>query len=487
MSNEKANNFDFLTDVVTNTQEDKSLRAIITDIDNKCFRPYMNRPGYEDISYLFGRSIASKVKKIVYYEDLDDSPAKSYKKGTQWFIIVNPTLEKGNQKMLRAILLHEMAHICVEGEEKVVRNKKTGEALDNHDGHLGLFDKVLKAIKRCYGEKALIAPPGQFHGVDGIRVDGNNEVSRNFPKWGSRMNRMDFYQRQADKGNISLKKATDRYRSDVLNKKYGSIVTENYDRVDGKLVKNEANYYHYTSTANFHNIAASLAYGDGIRGTFYPTRLNHTYGGKSSNEVCFVRSDKIPDRSEFSYMSGSVGDIKFTFKENKLQNKFGKIKPIQEYPIQYREYIANSIQEAKKELGKNTEAIKSLDEIGKRYHQLSIEEVNALLKKASSFATTREALKALKEVQSNIEEYKDVRNAEHMESRVRVPQGKFITLDLIDKIMLPDYLKDNKEVLADVQKLRTKGFNNVVYYRCKWPKDCDEQIKRRREEIEKYS
>ena len=130
--------------------------------------------------------------------------------------------------------------------------------------------------------------------------------------------------------------------------------------------------------------------------------------------------------------------------------------------------------------------IKSLDKIAKHYHQLSMEEIDALLKKASLFATTREALKSIREVKDNVEEYKDGRTGEHMESRVRVPKGKFITLDLIDKIMLPDYLKDNKEVLSDVQKLRSKGFNNIVYYHCKWPKDYDEQDKRRREEIEKH-
>jgi hypothetical protein len=66
-----------------------------------------------------------------------------------------------------------------------------------------------------------------------------------------------------------------------------------------------------------------------------------------------------------------------------------------------------------------------------------------------------------------------------MESRVKVPQGKFITLDLIDKIMIPDYLKNNKEVLADIQKLKAKGFNDVIFYHCRWPKDPDETKKRK--------
>lgn len=266
------------------------------------------------------------------------------------------------------------------------------------------------------------------------------------------------------------------------------MINENYDKIDGKYVKNEANYYHYTSTENFHHIAASLAYGDGLRGSFYSARLDHVYGGKPSNEVCLVRSDRVPDRSQTLSLSGSVGDIKFTFKEDKLQNKFGKIRPIQEYPVQDKIWIIKSVEAAKEKLGEGVApiAIKSLDKIAKHYHQLSMEEVNTLLKKASLFATTREALKSIREVKDNVEEYKEGRTGEHMESRVRVPKGKFITLDLIDKIMLPDYLKDNKEVLSDVQKLRAKGFNNIVYYHCKWPKDYDEQDKRRREEIEKH-
>ena len=83
----------------------------------------------------------------------------------------------------------------------------------------------------------------------------------------------------------------------------------------------------------------------------------------------------------------------------------------------------------------------------------------------------------LQEIKDNVEEYKDGRPGEKMESRIRVPEGKFITLELIDKIMLPDYLKNNQEVLVDIQKLRSKGFNNISFYHCRSPNDKDEKEK----------
>ena len=45
-------------------------------------------------------------------------------------------------------------------------------------------------------------------------------------------------------------------------------INENYDKIDGKYVKNESNYYHYTSTQAFHKIASSLINGQGLKGKF---------------------------------------------------------------------------------------------------------------------------------------------------------------------------------------------------------------------------
>ena len=255
------------------------------------------------------------------------------------------------------------------------------------------------------------------------------------------------------------------------------MINENYDKIDGKYVKNESNYYHYTNTENFHHIAASLAYGDGLRGSLYDTRLDHTYGGKPSNEVCLVRSDRVPDRSQTLSLSGNVGDIKFTFKEDKLQNKFGKIRPIQEFPIQDRLFVEDDLKKVWNATSMRPPiAQKTYDNLKSNFKKMTIEEFENGLKKLSIFCSSKNLIEIAKR---DFKTFKEGKEPEHMESRVKVPQGKFITLDLIDKIMIPDYLKNNKEVLADIQKLKTKGFNDVVFYHCRWPKDPDETKKRK--------
>lgn len=257
------------------------------------------------------------------------------------------------------------------------------------------------------------------------------------------------------------------------------MINENYDKIDGKYVKNESNYYHYTSTESFHHIAASLAYGQGLKGSFYNARLDHTYGGKPSNEICLVRSDRVPDRMEKLALSGNIGDIKFTFKEDKLQNKFGKIRPIQEFPIEDRLFVENGLKKVWNAISMRPPvAQKTYDNLKKNFKKMSVEEFENGLKKLSIFCSNKSLIDVVKR---DFKTFKEGKEPEHMESRVKVPQGKFITLDLIDKIMIPDYLKDNKEVLADIQKLRTKGFSSVVFYHCKWPKDPDEIEKRKQE------
>lgn len=255
------------------------------------------------------------------------------------------------------------------------------------------------------------------------------------------------------------------------------MINENYDKIDGKYVKNESNYYHYTNTENFHHIAASLAYGDGLRGSFYDARLDHTYGGKPSNEVCLVRSDRVPDRSQNLSLSGNVGDIKFTFKEDKLQNKFGKNRPIQEYPIQDRLFVEDDLKKVWNATSMRPPiAQKTYDNLKNNFKKMTIEEFENGLKKLSIFCSSKNLIEIARR---DFKSFKKGKKPEHMENRVKVPQGKFITLDLIDKIMIPDYLKNNKEVLADIQKLKTKGFNDVVFYHCRWPKDPDEIKKRK--------
>lgn len=206
-------------------KEDKHLRSIINDLD-RCFINPMKKQGYANVAKYFGQSLSKKIVKVGYVENFDDSPASTYRKGSNFYIFVNPTLKNGDEKTLRAILLHEMAHIPLYDMPSSYINKN-GLKIDNHNGHKGDFDTILKAIKSVYGEKAMINPPNQFD-EDEIHVDGNNEVSRKFPKWGHRMGRMEFYQRQYEKGRMSRSEGADSFASDVYNGRHSSTITENY-------------------------------------------------------------------------------------------------------------------------------------------------------------------------------------------------------------------------------------------------------------------
>ena len=176
-------------------------------------------------------------------------------------------------------------------------------------------------------------------------------------------------------------------------------------------------------------------------------------------------------------LSGNVGDVKFTFKEDKLQNIFGKIRPIQEFPIQDRLFVEKDLNDIWKKMSMTPPiAQKTYDNLRKNYKKMSEEEFNNGLKKLAIFCSNKGFIDLAKR---DFKTFKDGREPEHMESRVRVPEGKFITLDLIDKIMIPDYLKDDKNVITDVQKLRARGFNGIVFYHCKYPKDPDEVEKKK--------
>jgi len=55
------------------------------------------------------------------------------------------------------------------------------------------------------------------------------------------------------------------------------IIKEFYHEIDGKKVKDESNYYHYTSIEKFHQIVNSFLRGKGLEGKYYPANTN-TYG-----------------------------------------------------------------------------------------------------------------------------------------------------------------------------------------------------------------
>lgn len=254
------------------------------------------------------------------------------------------------------------------------------------------------------------------------------------------------------------------------------VINELYHSIDGKYEKDESSFYHYTNVENFHGIVNSLVNGKGLSGSFFHANLSKTYGGKVTNEFCFVRSDRTPDNHPTLKLSPEAGDIKFSFKEDRLKNKFGKARPIQEYPIQYRLFVLKSLDNVYKEtvengkLGMPPVFKKKCEYIKKNLRKMSIQEFEEIANFLGKWCPDKRKIKDL------IHDFKLLKNDtsnEHMEVRHRVPEGKFITLDLINKIYLPSYLKGNKEINADIIKLRGKGFNNIVFYNCKYPKDPD--------------
>lgn len=95
-----------------------------------------------------------------------------------------------------------------------------------------------------------------------------------------------------------------------------------------------------------------------------------------------------------------------------MQNKFGKIRPIQEYPVQDKKWIIKSVELAKSNLWNPAPiAIKSLDTIKNKFHTLSLEEVDKLLKRAEMFTKDKDK-RYLQEIKDNVEEYKDGRPGE---------------------------------------------------------------------------
>lgn len=263
---------------------------------------------------------------------------------------------------------------------------------------------------------------------------------------------------------------------------------ENYGE-KGKLKKNEAKYYHYTSLQNFHDIVKCFKAGQGLRGKFYNA---NTYNYKcntrnkdgSTNEFCLVRSDRVPDRSKYR-LSGNIGDIKFTFKEDEFVRRFGKIKPIEEFAILNRKAILEALDDFEKDLDleklNKVENKKDLDFIKKSFFNLrkyyygdvSFEELQKIFEKVSIYMKHPENVtKFFKQCRGQLKQKK-----EHLESRVRVPDGKFITIDLIKQILFPDYLMGKEEINSDISDLKDMGFNNIAFYKCKYPKDSGAQEK----------
>lgn len=392
---------------------------------------------------------------------------------------------------------------------------------------------------------------------------------------------------------------------------------ENFDKIDGKYVKNDAKYYHYTNLKSFHKIVNDLIRDkikddkrkeeikqkiennekivrSGLKGRFYNVNTyNHNFNkANSSNrrnmkELCLVRSDMLPDRvpnkkldvkeeiritklskekalkeinelkkklfdntlsvkekneitikiealnriallREFTELkkklsdgtlsteeknriatlektllidlkknpdntlSDNAGDIKFTFDEDKLVSRFGKIKPIEEFNIQDKKDLEVSLNNCVKDLNKKkikdngaSDLVKDIiTDIKENCHNIKLKDMERKLLYISDFMKhpelAGEVLKAYLNYR-NIAYTKlntlydlvkpNLRTREHMESRVRIPADKVITHDLVKQILLPDYLKGNEKIDKKISKLKKKGFNNIDFYDCKYPRE----------------
>lgn len=239
---------------------------------------------------------------------------------------------------------------------------------------------------------------------------------------------------------------------------------EAYDIVNGKYIKDEAEYKHYTSIENFHKIVSS-GY---IKGSSYPANT-YNYGKgheDDKNEICLVRSDRSPDFCGGFNLSGNVGDIKFTFKRDTIVPKFGKIKPIDEYPVQAKFFAQTICKYIKREATfLNNKLLNTLKIIKTKGWKLTDEEKSKVLK-VIDLCCSKETYKKVKEDLDYIKKQYNMR--EKMESRIRADK---VDLKYVDKIMIPDYLKNNKSILNDIDMLKKKGINNIIFYKCKYPRE----------------
>lgn len=262
---------------------------------------------------------------------------------------------------------------------------------------------------------------------------------------------------------------------------------EGYNIVDGKYKKNNSDLKYYTNIETFHKIVKS-GY---IEAQYYPANT-YTYGKGTQpkegfdKEVCFVRSDRTPDTQGGFELSHDIGDINFCFSKQTLENVFGKVKPIDEYPVQAIYFLKeNLIPTLKNNINswwktyhyKNV--INKIDEL-KKYLTMSIDE-----KKKIIFELTKSNIidgkiyppmlsrHGIDEINSKkygipyIES--QYNNREKMESRVRT-RDKNLSIKYADKVLIPDYLKNDSKILLDVQKLKKQNIQ-VDFYECRFPRE----------------
>ena len=256
------------------------------------------------------------------------------------------------------------------------------------------------------------------------------------------------------------------------------ILNESYDKINNKFVKDDSDFKHYTNYENFSKIVKY----DSLKGWCYPANtFNYGKGTTNGTELCLTRSDRSPDNDKSTDITQNIGDIKFTFKKDILERKFGKVKPIDEFPVQALFDINNLIEKIKKNAFVDKDDPKD------------VERFNLLLKdlKNNCFKwdkpTVEKKLVYFEEYLSR-KLYNDLKkdllqsipknwNAkEKMESRIRLKPNENLSLDYVDKIMIPDYLKDVESIKRDVKILKSRG-RNVVFYHCRFPKEKQKLIR----------
>lgn len=256
------------------------------------------------------------------------------------------------------------------------------------------------------------------------------------------------------------------------------IINESYDKINNKIVKDDSDFKHYVNYEDFSKIVKD----DYLKGGYYlANTFNYGKSATNGTELCLTRSDRSPDNDKNTDITYNIGDIKFTFKKDVLERKFGKVKPIDEYPVQALFNINNLIEKIKKS------AFVDKDD------PEDVERFNFLLKDLKNNGvkwdkvTVEKKLVGFEEYLSR-KLYDDLRHdllqsipnnwnaKEKMESRIRLKPNENLSLDYVDKIMIPDYLKDVESIKRDVKTLKSRG-RNVVFYHCRFPKEKQKLIK----------
>lgn len=266
---------------------------------------------------------------------------------------------------------------------------------------------------------------------------------------------------------------------------------ESYDIVNGKYKKDNSDFKYYTDVETFQKIVSTkYIKGRGFWGNTY------TYGKKdlpkgTDNEVCLVRSDRSPDTMPGFELSPDIGDIKFCFSKDKLEQKFGKVKPIDEYPTEAISYLRRIVIDNLKNKYISdwwkkyhyTEAIKKINEL-KNYYSLSDKRKKQLVDDLTLNYTSVENGNHIAVLSLNGSRYlkdelkKNLKNwngREKMESRVRLKDKEQLPINLANKVMIPDYLQNDPKIKLSVLELKKQNIP-VEIYKCKYPREKERYL-----------